>query len=114
MPSTAAQIIVTVIPIVGILTGGTLVFFFLYWNHMQKMLMIERGQYQRREFDLNLFILFSGLVLASIGICLMVFFLILEGFTYPVLSGLIPFSLGASLLIFYVVRLNLYENGKKR
>ena len=34
----------------------------------------------------------------------MIFFLILEGFTYPVLSGLIPFSVGVSLLIFYIIR----------
>jgi len=33
-----------------------------------------------------------------------VFFLILEGFTSPVLSGLIPLSVGVSLLIFYTVR----------
>ncbi len=104
MPSAAAQILVTVIPIVGIVTGGVLLFFFLLWNHKQKVLMIEKGQYSKIEFDLTTFSLFSGLVLTSIGACLMIFFIILEGFTYPVLSGLIPFSLGVSLLVFFTVR----------
>lgn len=104
MPSAAAQILITVIPIVGIVTGGVVLFFFLLWHHKQKVLLIEKGQYTKVEFDLTTFSLFSGLVLTSIGACLVVFFLILEGFTYPVLSGLIPFSLGVSLLIFFAVR----------
>jgi hypothetical protein len=104
MPSTAAQIIVTIIPIVGIVMGGVVIFFFLYWNHKQRMLIIEKGQYQKTEFDLSTFSLFAGLVLTSIGVCLVLFFVILEGFSYPVLSGLAPLSLGVSLILYYVIR----------
>src|SRR4030043_399545 len=110
MPSKAAQVIITVIPIVGIVMGGIVLFFFLYWHHKQRVLIIEKGRYEKKEFDFNSFSLFAGLVLASIGICLVVFFVILEGFTYPVLSGLIPFSLGASLLIFFVIRINMNKD----
>ena len=106
MPSTAAQVLITVIPIVGIVTGGIVLFFFLYWHHKQKVLIIEKGQYRKIEFDFDTFSLFAGLLLTSIGACLMIFFLILEGFTYPVLSGLIPFSLGVSLLVFFIIRVN--------
>jgi len=114
MPSTAAQILITVIPIVGIVTGGVVIFFFLYWHHKQKVMLIEKGQYRKIEFDYESFSLFSGLLLTSIGACLMVFFLILEGFTYPVLSGLIPFSVGVSLLVFFVIssRRNKGRNGQ--
>lgn len=104
MPSAAAQILVTVIPIVGIVTGGVLLFFFLLWHHKEKVLLIEKGHYSKIEFDLTTFSLFSGLMLTSIGACLVIFFVILEGFTSPVLSGLIPLSLGISLLVFYTVR----------
>jgi hypothetical protein len=114
MPSIAAQIIITIIPIVGIVMGGIVLFFFLYWNYKQRLLMIEKGQNYRREFDLNSFSLFSGLVLTSIGTCLVIFFLILEGFTYPVLSGLIPLALGVSLIVFYVIRVNMNGNGKEK
>jgi hypothetical protein len=104
MPSAAAQIIITVIPIVGLVTGGTVLFFFLYWNHRQRMLIIEKGQYVKSIYDINAFSLFAGLVLTSIGAALVVFFLVIEGFTYPVLSGLIPLSLGVSLLLFCLIR----------
>ena len=113
MPSTAAQIIITVIPIVGIVMGGIVLFFFLYWNYKEKILIIEKGQFQKHEFDLNSFSLFSGLVLTSIGVCLVVFFVLIEGFSYSALSGLIPLSLGASLLVFFVIRVNMNENGKE-
>ncbi|MBN2159065.1 MAG: hypothetical protein JW807_06695 [Spirochaetes bacterium] len=111
MPSTAAQVLVTVIPIVGIVTGGVVLFFFLYWNYKQRLLIIEKGAYRKSEFDYSTFSLFSGLVLTSIGACLVVFFVILEGFTYPVLSGLIPLSLGVSLLIFFGIKARMNKSG---
>ena len=114
MPSAAAQIIVTIIPIVGIVMGGIVIFFFLLWNHKQRMLIIEKGQYVKTEFDFSTFSLFSGLVLTSIGACLVIFFVMLEGFSYPVLSGLMPLSLGVSLLIFFAIRvtMNKDKNGQ--
>jgi len=110
MPSTAAQIIVTIIPNVGIVMGATVIFFFLLWNHRQRMLIIEKGQYVKTEFDLSTFSLFSGLVLTCIGVCLVVFFVLLEGFSYPVLSGLVPLSLGVSLLIFFAIRITMNKD----
>lgn len=92
---------------VGIIMAGIVLFFFLYWNYKQKLLIIEKGQYVKNDFDFNSFSLFTGLVLTSIGACLVVFFVIIEGFTYPVLSGLIPLSLGVSLLLYFVIRLKM-------
>jgi len=104
MPSAAAQVIVSVIPIVGIVMGSLVLFFFLYWNHRQKILLIEKGMYVKPIFDLDAFSLFAGLILTCIGGVLVAFFLILEGFTYPVLGGLIPLSLGVGFLVFYIIR----------
>lgn len=112
MPSAAAQILVTVIPIVGILMGGIVLFFFLYWNYKQRILIIEKGHYAKNVFDFISFSLFTGLVLTSVGASLVVFFVILEGFTYPVLSGLIPFSVGISLLVFFGIRTRMIKNKK--
>ena len=105
MPSTAAEILISLSPIVGIVMGCTVIFFFLLWNHQQRMLLIEKGLYKRTPFDLTIFSLFSGLILTSIGVSLVVFFFIKEGFSWGLFSGLIPLSLGASMLIFFVVRL---------
>lgn len=103
VPSVAVNIIVSVIPIVGIVMGGVVIFFYLFWSHRQRMLMIEKGLLTRRHFDLRLFSLLLGLVLMGIGASLTLFFLLKEGLAYSVLSGLIPLGIGVSLLLFFVV-----------
>ena len=41
--SPAAQVIIAVIPIVGIVIGGTVIFFSLLWRHSEKKLQIKNG-----------------------------------------------------------------------
>lgn len=103
-PSTAAQVIVTVIPIVGIVMGCLVIFFYLLWSYKLKVHMINKGIYARVPFDLDTFSLLAGLVLLILGFALMLFFLIKDGFSYGALSGLIPFSIGLSLLIYFIVK----------
>ena len=103
-PSTAAQVIVSIIPIVGIVMGCIVIFFYLLWNYKLKVHLIDKGLYSRVPFDMDTFSLLSGLVLSILGLALMVFFLVMDGFSYGVLSGLIPVSIGLSLLIFFTVR----------
>lgn len=107
LPSTAAQIIVTIIPLVGIIMGCTVIMLFIVYNHKQRMLMIEKGILKRGSFDIDLFSLFSGIFLLGIGLSLGIFFLLKEGLQYSVLSGLIPFSAGVSLLLFFLIRTKL-------
>jgi hypothetical protein len=114
MPSTAAQVIVTIIPIVGIVFGCLVIFFYLYWGHKQKILLIEKGLYRKIDFDLEAFSLFTGLLLACIGGSLVVFFLVMQGFSYGVLSGLIPLATGISLLVFYSVRMVLATKNNEK
>jgi hypothetical protein len=114
VPSTAVQIVVTVIPIVGIVMGSIVIFFFLLWNHKQKILMIEKGVFKKSDFDVDTFSLFSGLILSCIGIGLLVFFYIKEGINYSILSGLIPFSVGISLIIFFVLHIKIFTNSNER
>jgi hypothetical protein len=107
VPSAAAQIIVTIIPMVGIVMGSGIAFFYLLWNYKAKRSLIERGIYNRTEFDFDTFSLFAGLVLTGTGTGLMLFFLIKTGFSYGILSGLIPLSCGISLLVFFGIRLRV-------
>jgi hypothetical protein len=106
-PSAAAQIIVTIIPIVGIVMGCLVIFFYLFWNYKLKIHMIDKGIYTRVPFEMDTFSLLLGLVLFILGLALTIFFLIKDGFSYGVLSGLIPVSVGVSLLIFFIVRFNI-------
>lgn len=104
VPSTAAQVIISIIPIVGIVMGSGVIFFYLLWNFKNKRLMIEKGFIDTRTFDLHAFSLFAGLILFSIGFSLVFFFVLKEGLNYGVLSGLIPLSVGISLIVFFLIR----------
>lgn len=99
----AAQVIVSIIPIVGILIGGVIVFFYLFWRNKQITLLIKSGNYVPLQFNIQLFSLLTGVLLTGVGFILTVLFIVLEGFSYVLLGGLIPFILGVCLVVFYVV-----------
>lgn len=100
VPSAAAQIIIAIIPITGIVMGSVVVFFFLLWNHRQKMRLIERGIVPPGNFDLDSYALLAGLLTTAVGAVLTLFFALMEGISYVLLGGLIPLSVGAGLLLF--------------
>ena len=102
----AAQVIISVIPIVGIVIGGTVIFFYLLWRHIQIKLLIKSGNYKPVHFDIRLFTLLTGILLTGVGLVLTFLILIIEGFNYPLLGGLIPLTIGICLLIFYKVYKN--------
>ena len=99
-PSAAAQVIVSVIPIVGIVMGCLVVLFYLLWDYKYKVFLVEKGLRKERSFDFTAFCLLSGLMLSILGLCLVIVFLIIDGFSYGVLGGLIPAAVGISLLLF--------------
>lgn len=101
--SETAQIIISVIPIVGIAIGGIVVFFYILWHHHEVKLRIKTGTYKTHSFDLRTFSLLTGLLLTGIGFILTVLFLCIEGLSYVMLGGLIPFVIGVCLLIFYKI-----------
>ncbi len=114
MTSPAAQVILSVIPIVGIVFAATLVFFALLWKHSENKLRIKNGTYQNRDFNLRVFSLLAGLVLIGVGLVLTVMFYILgEGITWGLLSGLLTLVIGIMLLIFYKVNPDYHNNGKE-
>ncbi len=104
VPSIAAQILVTVIPIVGIVMGSIVVFFSLLWHHRRSVLLIKADRYQKPSFDLLSFCLLAGLLLSCVGATLSIFLAILEGFGYGLLGGVIPLVCGIGLLAYYGVR----------
>ena len=89
-PSEAAQVVVAVIPIVGIVMGAVVVFFYLLWRHRQIMLQIKNNRFKPMEFKLQIFCLLAGLLLTCIGVVLTALFLIIDGLKITLLGGLIP------------------------
>jgi len=102
--SAAAQVVIAVIPIVGIVAGATIAFFYLLWNHQQKIKLIEQGIAPRSEFDLEGFSLLAGLLATTIGAALTIFYLFLKPGSSLLLAGLIPLAIGVALLLFYRFR----------
>jgi len=102
--SATAQVIIAIIPIVGIAMGAVVIFFYLLWAHRRGTLLIRAGQYRRPEFDLYSFSLLAGLLLGSVGLSLTVFLAVTTGRTYALLGGIIPLSIGVGLLAFHLLK----------
>jgi len=107
-----AQVIISIIPIVGIVMGSIVIFFYLLWNHRRKTLLIKAGQYNKPDFNLRSFSLLCGLLLGSVGAALTVLLSILEGASYGLLGGIIPLSMGVGLLAYYIIRRHDGVNGR--
>jgi len=102
--SKAAQVIVSVIPITGIVMGSVVVFFYLLWSYKVKKLLIQTNQWTARKFDLETFSLLAGLLLFCVGLCLTVFLGLAVGMSMALLGGIIPLACGISLLVFFFIK----------
>lgn len=100
MTCPAAQVITSIIPIVGIVFAAIVIFFALLWKHNEIKMRISKNTYTPMNFDWKIFSLLSGLCLVGVGIVLSLVFFLVSGFSYELLGGLIPLSLGIMLLIF--------------
>jgi hypothetical protein len=101
-----AQVIVSIIPIVGIVMGAVVIFFYLLWNHRRKVLLIKAGHYMRPDFDLLSFSLLAGLLLSTVGLALTIFLCIAQNLNYGLLGGIIPLAVGIGLVVYYVIKRN--------
>ena len=106
----AVQIIIAVIPIVGIVMGSVLVFFYFLWRHRQIMLQIKTNTYVRPTVNIRLFCLLLGIMLTVIGCVLFGLFYLIAGVGYILLGGLIPLALGISLTLFYALTRRSRDN----
>lgn len=100
----ASQIIVSVIPVVGITLGAIVIFFYLLWSHKERMILMERGLWERPSFNLDTFCLLAGLLLTGVGVALTVVLALMSGLGYEVLGGAIPLAIGVACLVFYILR----------
>lgn len=101
--STAAQVLISLVPIIGIGFGAVILFFYILWKHHEVKLQIKTGTFVERKFNLKAFSLLTGLILTGIGLILTLVFILVEGISYAMLGGLIPAVTGIALLIFYKV-----------
>ena len=102
--ASAAQVIIAIIPIVGIVMGSVVVFFYLLWYHKRQTLLIKAGQFKRPDFDLLTFSLLTGLLLGVVGLALTIFLIIALGINFGLLGGIIPLAVGIGLLTYYGIK----------
>ena len=102
--SEAAQIIISVVPLLGVILGATLLFFFFFWNYTLKKVLIRAGQYQYQSLkNVRIFTLLIGIISVSVGLPMTILFAGVEGMSYSLLGGLIPSFVGIGLIVFYIV-----------
>ena len=108
--SPAAQVLISITPIVGIVFGAIILFFYKLWHHHEIKLQIKTGTFVPTKINVKAFSLLAGLLLTGVGTTVSVVFAILGGLSYMLLGGLIPTVIGICLLIFYRVYPKLKEN----
>ena len=101
MNTPAAQVIISIVPIVGITGGGIVVFFYMLWHHRETSMLIRTGNYKPIDFNPKLLSFFAGLILTGVGCVLSILLGLIDGVSYALLGGLIPAVTGLMLLIFY-------------
>jgi hypothetical protein len=106
--SSASRVIIAIIPIVGIVMGGIVVFSYVLWTHKERVLMMEKGVLKPSIIELNTFCMLAGVLLVSVGLTLSLALFFIVPFGYATLGGLIPLSVGIGFLAFY--KLNTRRN----
>ena len=97
----AAQVIIALVPLIGIVFSAVVIFFACLWKHTEIKLRISKNTYNPPVFEWKLFSLLTGLCLLGVGFVISLVFIMVSGISYALLGGLIPFSLGIMLLLFY-------------
>ena len=99
----AAEILLSLVPLLGVVFGTILLFFYFYWSYKQKKELIQQGKYKPRTYEnLRKISFLLGCLSTSIGLPMSLLFLYLEGISYIMLGGLIPFTAGIGFLLFYI------------
>lgn len=100
--NSAAQVLFSLVPIIGIIFGCTVLFFFFYWRFKVQAQLINSGLFQYRfARQLRILTLLIGSLSSMVGVALTGLFAALEGASYVLLGGLIPLACGLGLLLFY-------------
>lgn len=99
----AAQILLALVPVIAIVFGSALLFFFVLWNYKLKRELIKSGQYTHTTVqNLRMLSLLMGIMSTAVGFPMTILFSIIEGINYMLLGGVIPMFVGIGLLVFYI------------
>ena len=102
--SSASDILLSLVPLLGVVFGATLLFFFLLWQYRLRKELIRVGR-TAPEFMVNirLISLLVGLLGVFAGVPLTALFYAIDGLSYALLGGVLPLFAGVGLLLFYAM-----------
>jgi hypothetical protein len=108
-----AQVLLSLVPHAGIIAGMVVLIVFIRHYFGLRRQMIEAGRFPTPTIHyLRSLALIGGILAIASGLPLTVLFLAVEGVSYPLLGGLIPLSIGIGLLIFFVISRTQSEQGR--
>lgn len=103
-PDPAAQVVLSLVPIIGILAGAVVLIIFIRYFFEMRRQMIQSGRMPGSSIRyLRSIALLGGILSTAAGLPLTLLFLAIEGVAYPLLGGLIPLFAGIGLLVFFVL-----------
>jgi len=107
----AAQIILSIVPLLGVVLGVTMLFFFLLWRYKITKELIKSGHYTRTTFrNFRGFSLLLGCISAAAGLPMTILFYALEGTSYLLLGGVLPLAAGIGLVVFVFLSKSFMED----
>ncbi|HOJ50275.1 MAG TPA: hypothetical protein PKW55_05640 [Spirochaetota bacterium] len=110
--SPTVDIIVSLIPIVGII-GGCFVFFSIFlFYYKQRILIIQTGNYKPFKVNWNLVLILTGMVTTFVGIAITTVFIINKVYGFELLGGLIPLFTGLAIIFTYIIS-NKVRSGRE-
>jgi hypothetical protein len=109
--SPVAQILLAAAPLAALVLVGTLVFFWMLWDHQRRLMIISRGGEpppRMRPERVGL----TGFVSLFVGVALMLFFWATQGIDEALLIGLIPAAAGAGIVMYQRLCRSARERGR--
>jgi len=110
--SSITEIIIALIPIIGII-GGCFIFFSIFlFYYKQRVLIIKSGNYKPFKPNWNLILLLAGMMNIAFGIAITIVFIINKAYGYELLGGLIPLLVGVAIIFTYIIS-NKVNSGRE-
>lgn len=105
--SLTSQVLISLVPIIGVLLGTFLFFSLFYFYHKQKVLLIEKGLFKPIRINWSLALVLTGMALMMTGVSITTVFLINKKTGLELLGGLVPLGVGIALFSsYFIIRKN--------
>ncbi len=98
--SVSAEILLSLVPIISIIFGCTILFFFFLWQYRIKKELIKANIYENYFLkNIKFFLLLVGLLSSMVGFPMTMIILYIQGISYALLGGTIPLFTGLAFVL---------------